>query len=75
LFFFEMGQLVPLQHGVVDAAGRALGSGLYPEAAMFNHSCAPNAVVSFGPGGKLRVRAIAPISEGDEVGLYTLTPV
>ena len=35
-------------HGVVDAAGRALGTGVYPPAALFNHSCAPNAVVSFG---------------------------
>ena len=54
-------------HGVVDAAGRALGSGLYPAASMFNHSCHPNAVVSFGPGRRLRVRAIAPIAEGEEV--------
>ena len=33
---------------------------------MFNHSCAPNAVVSF-VGGRLRVRAIQAVAEGDEV--------
>ena len=45
-------------HGVVDAEGRHLGSGVYVPASMFNHSCAPEAVVSFNPGGVLRARAV-----------------
>ena len=45
-------------HGVVDAEGRHLGSGVYVRASMFNHSCAPEAVVSFNPGGVLRVHAV-----------------
>lgn len=40
-------------HGVVDWKLRQLGTGIYPEASMFNHSCAPNAAVSFGAGGTL----------------------
>ena len=39
-------------HGVVDWKLRQLGTGIYPEASMFNHSCAPNAVVSFEPAGR-----------------------
>ena len=49
-------------HGVVDAEGRHLGSGVYVRASMFNHSCAPEAVVSFNPGGVLRVHAVEDIS-------------
>ena len=45
-------------HGVVDWKLRQLGTGIYPEASMFNHSCAPNAVVSFAAGGKLNVCCI-----------------
>ena len=37
-------------HGIVDLEGHNLGHGLYPMASFFNHSCAPNAVISFnGP--------------------------
>ena len=45
-------------HGVVDWKLRQLGTGIYPEASMFNHSCAPNAVVSFGAGGTLNACCI-----------------
>lgn len=51
-------------HGVVDAEGRHLGSGVYVPASMFNHSCAPEAVVSFGPGGVLRAHAVEDVSAG-----------
>ena len=45
-------------HGIVDWKLRQVGTGIYPEASMFNHSCAPNAVVSFAPGGTLNVQCI-----------------
>ena len=54
-------------YGVVDQAGLAFGSGLYPRAgALFNHSCAPSAVVSF-LGRTWRLHTLRPLQRGDEV--------
>lgn len=39
---------------------------LHPKLAMVNHSCVPNAAVSFS-GRKAFLRAELPIKEGDEV--------
>lgn len=53
--------------------------GLFPEFALFNHSCAPNAI-NFVVGRSMVVRAAEPIKAGDEVtisylGRPQLTPV
>lgn len=39
---------------------------LWPEFALLNHSCAPN-TVNYVVGGSMVVRAVAPISQGEEV--------
>lgn len=39
---------------------------LHPKLAMVNHSCVPNAAVSFS-GRKAFLRAELPLKEGDEV--------
>ena len=58
-------------HGIVDLEGHNLGHGLYPIASFFNHSCWPNAVVSFS-GQTLVVHAIHDIQPGEEVTIaYT----
>ena len=56
---------------VTDMEGRRLGSGYYPAMSLFNHSCDPNAVAGFTKG-RAHVRAIRPISRGEQVCLsYT----
>ncbi|KAK3284558.1 hypothetical protein CYMTET_7798 [Cymbomonas tetramitiformis] len=51
-------------HGVSDAAGHTLGTGLFVGASQFNHSCLPNCVVSYIDGA-LTVRAISPVKKGE----------
>lgn len=46
-------------------------AGLWPELALLNHSCAPNAVVVV-VGGAAYVRAARPIVEGEEVAVSYL---
>ena len=53
-------------HGICDFAGRFLGSGLYPEAALLNHSCSPNCVLSF-VGSKIQVHTIAQVQAQAEL--------
>jgi len=48
-----------------DEAGQILGAGCYSRAAMFNHSCAPNCVVTYGRDGRLFMRTAC------EVGRHT----
>ena len=57
---------------IASADGVQLGSALYPQAASrFNHSCAPNAVVSF-VGSRLRLHLLEPVAAGSEVTIsYT----
>jgi SET and MYND domain-containing protein len=43
-----------------------IGIGLYPTAALLNHSCSPNCVVVFD-GTKIKVRAIQNVAVGEEV--------
>lgn len=54
-------------HGIVDRRGRLVGSGVYVMPSYLNHSCAPNCVTSFGAGGRLRVVAVRPVSEGEDL--------
>jgi len=51
-----------------------LGMGLFPFAALINHSCTPNAIAVSGSRGTLRVVAIRDILAGDEVTI-AYTPV
>ncbi|KAJ1660477.1 hypothetical protein IWQ61_000598 [Dispira simplex] len=45
----------------------AVGDGTYPLASLLNHSCAPNAVVMYERGGKLKVRALTEILPGQQI--------
>ena len=55
-------------HGVADAEGRNLGSGLFLEASVFNHACAPEAVASFDSRTRtMAIRAVRRVEEGGEV--------
>ncbi|KAJ1473416.1 hypothetical protein T484DRAFT_1836266 [Baffinella frigidus] len=55
---------------IADSAGAAeIGLGLYPAAALLNHSCAPNGALAFAAGGgALSVRAVVDIAAGEEAG-------
>ena len=52
--------------GAGNPANVDFGFGLFPATAMLNHSCAPNAAFVAG-GGRMAVRAIAPLRAGDQV--------
>lgn len=54
------------------AQGRSIGLGIYPSAAMFNHSCNPNARVSFDSHGCVSVHATRDVKKGEE---FTITYV
>ncbi|KAJ0395574.1 hypothetical protein P43SY_000682 [Pythium insidiosum] len=64
---------------VCDDVNRATGLGVFPQAALLNHSCAPNCVVSFEAPARARVRVIRDVQAGDEltisyVELFESTP-
>ena len=44
-----------------------LGRGFYPGAALLNHSCRPNALISFGEDSLLRLRLVRPVTAGEEI--------
>ena len=49
-------------------ASRAIGLGLYPAAAMLNHSCAPSVCLSWsGDGATMHIRAMVDVASGDEL--------
>ena len=51
-----------------ETATHAIGLGLYPPAAMFNHSCSPRACFSWSADGRvMHVRALTDVSRGEEV--------
>ena len=51
-----------------ETASRPTGVGLYPEAALINHSCIPSACLSWRQAGRmLQVRAIVDLRAGEEV--------
>ncbi|KAI9244161.1 hypothetical protein BY458DRAFT_561067 [Sporodiniella umbellata] len=49
----------------------SIGQGTFPIASLFNHSCTPNAVISFD-GASCKIRAIAPIDSGTEITIAYL---
>lgn len=51
---------------IADDTGASLGLGLFPHGALFNHSCAPNCVVSFA-GQDMRVHTIADVDADTEL--------
>eukprot|EP00897_Mesotaenium_endlicherianum_P009186 jgi/Mesen1/8296/ME000450S07509 len=60
---------------VTTEALEAYAVGMYPQAgARVNHSCRPNACVSFSKRGVLRLRALEPIGAGQEV-CHTYVPL
>lgn len=52
--------------GVCNEEMHVIGTGIYPEASLFNHSCNPNCVASFR-GSEMSIRALQPIVKGDEL--------
>ena len=57
-----------------ETASRATGLGLYPAAALLNHSCAPSACVGFASAGQeLQVRALVSLPAGAEVSVSYLS--
>lgn len=53
-------------HGIVNFEGQHFGTGLYPVASFFNHSCKPNCIVSF-TGPTLCVHSIEEVGAGQEL--------
>merc|ERR1719230_893447 len=51
---------------ISDAEMRPIGCGFYPDAALLNHSCAPNCVATFR-GSELQLRALRAIPSGSEL--------
>jgi SET and MYND domain-containing protein len=49
-----------------------VGIGLYPSAALFNHSCAPNCMATF-TSRQLEIRTIREVSAGEQLTVYILT--
>ena len=51
------------------AQGETVGVGLYPSAALLNHSCEPNCAVRFdlADGALLEARTTKPVAAGDEL--------
>lgn len=43
------------------------GVGLFPEGAMFNHSCEPNCAWQTDPSGVLRVAAVSNVPAGSQL--------
>eukprot|EP00884_Botryococcus_braunii_P005537 jgi/Botrbrau1/14985/Bobra.0018s0085.1 len=54
-------------HTICDQEMRPIGVGVYPLAAMANHSCNPNAIQCFDDSGSITFKAILPVNRGNEV--------
>ena len=59
-------QVLTNSFSVCDGEMQGIGVGVYPSAALVNHSCRPNTVAVFD-GRELRLRAVQSISSGEEV--------
>ncbi|KAK9833733.1 hypothetical protein WJX74_004208 [Apatococcus lobatus] len=53
-------------HTICDEELRPIGTGIYPKAALANHSCTPNAVQSFR-GNRIIFRTVRQIRMGEEI--------
>jgi SET domain/MYND finger len=54
--------------GMVEHQETAVGSAVYAQASMFNHSCAPNAFVTFD-GPQITVRCSETVLKGEEINI------
>ncbi|KAG2186509.1 hypothetical protein INT44_002731 [Umbelopsis vinacea] len=54
--------------GMVEHQETAVGSAVYAQASMFNHSCAPNAFVTFD-GPRITVRCSETVLKGKEINI------
>lgn len=54
--------------GMIEHQEIAVGSAVYAQASMFNHSCAPNAFATFD-GPRITIRCSEEITEGDEINI------
>nr|XP_006817727.1 PREDICTED: histone-lysine N-methyltransferase SMYD3-like [Saccoglossus kowalevskii] len=59
------GRMTSNSFSVCDSEMKPIGVGIYPSASLLNHSCDPNCVAVFN-GTDLCIRAVKPISVGDE---------
>lgn len=50
-----------------DTSGGPIGVACYPRAAILNHSCTPNCVLTYERGGAIRVRTATAVSAGSEL--------
>jgi SET and MYND domain-containing protein len=53
--------------GMVDDMLHLVGGGVYPLAALLNHSCAPNCLLRYMQGGIVEIVAARNITEGEEL--------
>eukprot|EP01028_Stygiella_incarcerata_P012365 TRINITY_DN754_c0_g1_i1.p1 TRINITY_DN754_c0_g1~~TRINITY_DN754_c0_g1_i1.p1 ORF type:complete len:357 (+),score=93.62 TRINITY_DN754_c0_g1_i1:532-1602(+) len=51
---------------ILDEEARQIGTGLYPIAALLNHSCSPNCVATF-KGSKICLRTVNDVSSDEEL--------
>ena len=69
-------------HGMRDTEGRNsdVAIGVFPQFAMFNHSCRPNCAFTFAPGSRaMEIRCLSPVPPSTEltvayIDLYQTTP-
>ena len=55
------------QFSILDDSSRtAVGAGCYPRAAMLNHSCAPNCVLTYD-GASVQIRTLREVAAGEEL--------
>ena len=47
------------KHPSLPLSRPQIGVGLYPLGALLNHSCKPNCMQSFGPGGRIEFRWVS----------------
>ncbi|CAM9964393.1 unnamed protein product, partial [Phaeothamnion confervicola] len=63
-----LGRFACNNFGVLDGLMVSVAAGIYPAAALLNHSCAPNCVLSWEPRtAVLVVRTAAPVTPGEEL--------
>lgn len=53
--------------GILNDLHETIGQGVYPHAALLNHSCDPNCLLRFNATGQLSIVAMRPIAKGEEL--------